>query len=186
MIRANVKVETSLKSAPGFTFINLSEPVKQSKDKDLRKLVRSNAMRAYRQAAKQTAVKAPSRTNESDEGCEQEGSSFVGDEELYEQGIEQRQESGQNCSHALELGGLLSLSHSIGVRCARADCDRCRTGHAGNQLTTDPQMYIGDCITDPFNIFPGFGRASQYFSEALDHCKPPPSLPGSLPEATSQ
>lgn len=41
-----------------FTFINLSEP-KQGKNEDLRKLIRSNAMRSYRrkQKQKQKAVK---------------------------------------------------------------------------------------------------------------------------------
>lgn len=41
--------------AAEFTFINLSEP-KQSKDKDLKKIVRSNAMRSFRQSERQKAV----------------------------------------------------------------------------------------------------------------------------------
>lgn len=187
MVRANVKVKTSKravdiggKGASGFTFINLSEPVKQSKDKDLRKVVRSNAMRAYRQAMKQTAVKERSSNTDSDREDDNDMSLVVGNEELCDHSMERRPKPQQNCSCALGMRGFQSLSRCMGVRCARIDCDLGKTSGAGEPSTVDPLMYIGDCITDPFNTFPSSGKP-QYISKTLDHCEPPPSDTSNIP-----
>ena len=156
-----------------FTFINLSEP-NQRKDKDVRKAVRSKAMRAYSQMAKEKspAKKIQAKSKETrrraslveaetdDNWSERQGSLLVEAEDLLQPGGQKRGPS-----------GLKSASRSSRSPCGHANC-----GGSGCLLLVSkwrpksrPQIMIGNGRTDPFNSFPVIG-SGQYHAYALNHC----------------
>lgn len=161
-----------------FTFINLSEP-KQSKDRDVKKIVRSNAMRTYHQMTKQKAIQERAQKAQFVNSEDWESPSLVlaaGEHSDWPIEHEAAQlevhASTPANSQVLRLWPLEDPYHSLGVPCDHADCNdgRCKGLLAGQASGADPQAHIGNCKTDPFNMFP-FDCNPHYLSYVLNHCK---------------
>ena len=160
------KPNESLKGAPvlkpqspeDWAFVNLSEP-NQSKDKDLRQFVRSNAMRDYRQRKKRSESKSQSRPGNAT-------ASHSAPLPLPSSGP-----SLSNPMPSLGDGGRVKY-------CGHAECiHNCRYSPHGFQ--PGPQPSHGGSRIDPFNTLPFDGdRRDTDF--VLNHCKLPWHLTASI------
>lgn len=165
-------------AAGDFTFINLSEP-KQSKDESLRRFVRSNAMRNYRQKEKQKAIITEpqeaslkfggtayphlSRTVKlhNEEPIDWEAS--VTETHILlqpaSQQLEMRDTQGEECSPISGCG------HSC---CNDTGCNSCLPLQGSAMI--NPSRLIGDDMSNPFNVYPS-GGSPRYNSYLLNHCE---------------
>ena len=174
------------KSAAGFTFINLSEP-RQSKDKDLKKIVRSNAMRTYRQMEKKKAIVERAQKAKLDRGGSESPLSSPNAESFNDWPVEREsiRIDTQNSSRAEAQPLGLRVSHgssrSLQPACGHTECNE--SGCVGRMIRQDvgrgPQALIGNSVADPFDIYPG-GHSTQYNDYVLHHCKPPPPTANAL------
>ena len=168
-----------------FTFINLSEP-KQGKDEDLRKLIRSNAMRSYRwkQKQKQKAVKFQMRKGPITAPLrEKDRPRLLPDasEQLELSQLSQLQNSRSDWPEDSDMSLLeaqqLSLpeSESIAERDDQ-NHDYLLFTHCGEPFIARPKLALsshklfGDGLNDPFNVYP-IGGCPRYNSYVLNHCK---------------
>ena len=169
---AEVNKEYSPKSE--FTFINLSDP-NQSKDKDLRKTVRSQAMRAYSQMVKQKAPAKRRQTTESDTTETRGRESLVDAQtdnnwsEKAASALVEAEDLLQPRGRTLGLGGSKMTKHSPRFSCGHADCNESGYLLQVSRPRQKPQTVIGNGMTDPFDTFPvrGSGRYNAY---VLNHC----------------
>ena len=147
------KVASNPKSqhAEGWTFVNLSEP-NQSKDKSLRKFVRSNAMRDYRHKKKQNDSKHQRQPE--DAIARQEVDHISLSPKLTLPIVAQDD----------EYGGCL-------VHCGHVQCEQdCRS--TSSRVRSSPKQLLGDGGIDPFDASP-LGGGSQYKGYVLNHCELP-------------
>ena len=137
----------------GWAFVNLSEP-KQSKDKGLRRMVRSNAMRDYCRKNKKKTKRA----------------------------TKHRSELGDSTAR-LEVNGsplptlILDGDHgTYSISCSHAECVYgCEC--SSSRVLSSPIKRLGDGGTDPFDASP-MGGDVRYNGYVLKHCELPthPSL----------
>ena len=128
--------------AEGWAFVNLSEP-RQSKDRSLRRLVRSNAMRDYCQKKKQSELKhrrEPANTTAPHKVCDPSA-------------VQNHEQSG--CP----------------ISCGQAKCVHERR-YFLSSIRSSPKQLLGDGGFDPFDASPIRGD-SRYIGYALDHCEVP-------------
>ena len=189
VMHANIKAESrstapKMEKPPAtFTFINLSEP-KQGKDEDLRKFVRSNAMRSYRRKQKQKAInfymqKGPrtappqekDRPRLSPDASEQLEPSQLS--QLQDVRSDWPEDWDMSLLEAQQL--LLPGSESIAERDDQ-DHDYLLFTHCGEPFIARPKLALsssklfGDGLNDPFNAYP-IGGCPRYNSYVLNHCK---------------
>lgn len=135
----------------GWAFVNLSEP-KQSKDKSLRKFVRAQAMRDYRQKKKQDDIKHQKQPGHMTTRHD------VGDLLL------------------LPKSGLPTPAQNDDdgrcfIACGHADCvDDCK--YPTSRVHSSPEQLLGDGGIDPFDTSP-IGGDSRYKNYLLNHCELP-------------
>lgn len=164
-------------AAGGFTFINVSEP-EQSKDENLRKFVRSHAMRTYRRNEKQKAVSE--REQDKDLKVQKDGCPHV--EVLtegyndwpagWEGAIADAQALIQPSSQPLRSGEAESDSDLLGSACGHPDCNenQCKFLPHPKCPKSSPKKLLGDGMSDPFDVYPSAG-CPRYNSYVLHHCK---------------
>ena len=136
----------SPKPKQGWAFVNLSEP-KQSKDKSLRRMVRSNAMRDYyRKNKKQTkrATKDKSELGDSTARHEVNGSS-------------------------LPISVLDGDHGACSIICSHAECV-CDCVYNSSRVLFSPIQRLGGGGTDPFDASP-MGGDLRYQGYVLKHCE---------------
>ena len=135
--------------AEAWSFVNFSEP-KQSKDESVRKLVRSNAMRDYRQKKRRDETKhqrMPADTTAA-------------------QGVTQSPRSPKSSPSNPAQNNDNSDSFPS---CGHVDCVYgCR--YCSRTVGSSPKQLLGDGGTDPFDALPIEGD-SQYNSYILHHCE---------------
>lgn len=175
---SKTKVNMGGKAAAEFTFINLSEP-KQSKDKKFKRIIRSNAMRTYRQLEKRKA--ATKRVQNASVGTDNIEDALPPTAAGGLDGWEAQQDSAQAVAQDMSEPGIKSLglpsagasNHSDRFACGHIDCNGVdcvkRLAKQGPRLR--PQNLIGNSICDPFDVYPSSGSA-RYDSYVLNHCKP--------------
>ena len=137
--------------AEGWAFVNVSEP-KQSKDKSLRKVVRAQAMRDYRQRKRQDEIKHQKQPEHLNSSHEVDHLSL-----LLKSGLPipaQTDDDGR-C--------FLSYEHASWV-------DSCR--YSASRIRSSPKQLLGDRVIDPFDASP-MGGDSQYKDYILHHCELP-------------
>ena len=130
----------------GWAFVNLSEP-KQSKDKSLRRMVRSNAMRDYCRKNKKKTQRATKHKSE------------LGD---------------PTARH--EINGLSLLASVLDddhgacpISCSHAECVYdCE--YSSSRMLLSPIQRLGDGGTDPFDASP-MGGDLRYQGYVLKHCE---------------
>lgn len=168
--------------AEPFPFVNLSEP-KEGKNKDLRKLVRSNAMRSYRQKQKQKAENAsmpetshivhlpindqPHFLTVASRVLGTSGASLI--EPRYLEWVVGPQSEPPNDP---------ALGQSILVYVDREAKEQQDQGPApsrvrydpGKKLLLSPRNVSGGGLDDPFDVLPIHGD-STYNSHLLNHCR---------------
>ena len=167
------------KSAAAFTFINLSEP-RQSKDKDLKKLVRSNAMRTYRQMEKKKAINERAQKAKLNRGGSESPLSPSSAEGFNDWPVEREsvridaQSSSQQDAQPLGLQLSHGSPHALQLACGHTECNEteCVGRLIRQNLGRGPQALIGNSVADPFDVYPG-GHSTQYNDYVLHHCKPP-------------
>lgn len=139
----------------GWTFVNLSEP-KQSKDKSLRKFVRSNVMRNYRQRMKENEIKHPRQDGSTTTRHEVDDLSISPTSTLPT--TAQREDGG---------GYFISCGHTECVY-------NCR--YSPSRICSNPKQLLGNGGIDPFDSSPirGNGRYNGY---VLNHCELPSHSP---------
>ncbi len=167
--------------AAEFTFINLSEP-KQSKDKDLKKIVRSNAMRSFRQSERQKAVlkrtqKVVLHAGSCDIPLPFRGNDRDNDLLAYRNSAQVDAQDPPHLSTQLLLPqDFQKDNHSL-----RQSTDSSENGCINSLVRQEPpispQALVGNGMGDPFNVYPS-RDSSRYNDYVLNHCKPP------LPSAT--
>ena len=134
-----------------WNFVNLSEP-KQSKDKTLRKFVRSNAMRDYRQKKRQNDVRHKQQPDVTTSHHDSGGTIPLPQSPLPASvQNENDDDSFESCGHT--------------------DCIYdCR--YSSPEVCSSPNQLLGDGGTDPFDTLP-FEEDSQYTGYILKHCELP-------------
>ena len=168
--------------AEAFQFVNLSVP-KEGKNEDLRRLVRSNAMRSYRQKQKQKAgnpsmqeashIVQPSmndRPHLLTVASRQLGTSR---RSLREQGYHEW--AANPSSESLNAPALV---RAVSVRVDREGKEHQEPGRAtgcvrsipGTEPLLNPGNLSGGGLDDPFNAYP-IGGDPSYTSRLLYHCR---------------
>ena len=139
------------KPKEGWAFVNLSEPM-QSKDKSLRKMVRSNAMRDYCRKNKKKTKRATKHKSE------------LGDPTA-------RHKVNGSSLPTLILDG----DHgAFAISCSHAECVYgCK--YSSSWVLSSPIQCLGDGGTDPFDASP-MGGDLQYQGYILKHCELPKHL----------
>ena len=168
--------------AEAFPFVNLSEP-KEGKNEDLRRLVRSNAMRNYRQKQRQKAgnpslpeasyIVQPSKIDHPHLLTVASQRLGTSGRSLSEQGYHEWAVKPQ--SESLNAPALVQFT-SISVD--REGKEHQDSGHAisrvrsiqRTKLFLNPGEISGGGLDDPFDAFPIRGDPS-YNSRLLNHCR---------------
>ena len=166
--------------AGGFTFINVSQPT-QSKDASLRRVVRSNAMRTYRQKQKQRQKAILRRAQQAfleneERGCPQP--SLTTERQLdwptvWHDPVEEIQIVLQSDTDPLEMRDTQGDERSSTP--ARGHSGWIETGPLSLLPLQEPvamslKKLIGDGMRDPFNVYPS-GGCPYYNSYMLNHCE---------------
>ncbi len=142
-------------SAEDWTFVNLSEP-KQSKDKNLRQFVRSNAMRDYRQ--KKKLDKTRNRSRPGDIAAAHAVTPPPPSPESTLPTLGQNHGDGDSFKY-----------------CGHPECVYdCR--YSPRRGRSSPRQLLGDGDVDPFDTLPISGD-SRYHAYILNHCELPLHLP---------
>ncbi|KAL6716637.1 hypothetical protein ACLMJK_006205 [Lecanora helva] len=158
-----------------FTFINLSQPG-QSKAKDIRKAVRSKAMRAYSQQMKQRAFleRAYKDDNSRRSARHRDSPSLVPVRSDRPSRMEARKpENPILLQPRSELSGLEDfedIKHFFGPSCGHSSCDEngCSMKIVRWKPSNHPQTLLGNGMSDPFDTFPIAGN-SRYNAYILHH-----------------
>ena len=135
----------------GWAFVNLSEP-KQSKDKSLRRMVRSNAMRDYCRKNKKKTKRATKHKSE------------LGDPTA-------RHEVN---SSSLPISVRDGDHGACSISCSHAECVY-DWGYSSSRVLLSPIQRLGDGGTDPFDASP-MGGDVRYKGYVLKHCELPTRL----------
>lgn len=168
--------------AEPFPFVNLSEP-KEGKNKDLRKLVRSNAMRNYRQKQKQKA-EDPSTPETSHivqlPIKDQPHLLTVASQRLGTSGLFLREQGYHEWAANPESISLdnPALNQSISVFVDREGKNHKDPGLATSRVGSIPRTQVslssrnlsGGGLDDPFDVLPIRGDRS-HNSHLLNHCR---------------
>ena len=167
--------------AKHFTFVNLSEP-KEGKNEDLRKFVRSNAMRSYRQKQRQEAENTS--TSEASHIVQlpisdQPHLSPVTSRRLGTGGLslrEQRYHESAVRPQSVSLNDtalVQSISVFVGRKGKKHQDPRLATSRARSiprtELLMSPGIISGGGLADPFDVCPIRGDPS-YNCRLLNHC----------------
>ncbi len=142
--------------AGGWRFVNLSEP-KQSKDKSIRKFVRSNATRHYRQIKKKQNDLKYSRQS--------------GDTTL------RHEISDSSVLPVSKLPTPARLDHDgvCFISCGNPEYEHeCR--YSSSRIRSSPRQLLGNGCCDPFDASP-IGVDRRYSGYVLDHCELPSHSP---------
>ena len=168
--------------AEAFPFVNLSEP-KEGKNEDLRRLVRSNAMRSYRQKQKQKAenpstpeapyILQPSINDHPHLLTVAYGPLGTSGRSLSEQGYHKGAVNPQS-----ESLNAPALAYSTLVCAHREGIDDQEPGRAISRIRSIPRTKLllnlgnlsGGGLDDPFDAYPIRGDPS-HNSRLLNHCK---------------
>lgn len=145
------KVSPVPKTEPAeeWSFVNLSEP-KQSKDESVRKFVRSNAMRDYRQKKRRDETKHQRKPADTTAAHGVPQSPPLPESTLPNQAQNNDNSDGfPSCGHAECVYGCRYSSRTVG---------------------SSPIQLLGDGGTDPFDALPIEGD-SQYNCYILNHCE---------------
>lgn len=160
-------------STTEFTFINLSEP-SQSKDKDLKRAVRSKAMRAYSQMEKQKA--STMLTQKPISVKRRKPSSYIHAQEnrLARPQLEQAEAQDPLLPNkqVLGVGSCRTFSRSRRSTCSHKECNKSGCLKQTTKWTPSecPQALIGNGMNDPFDAYPIRG-CPRYNAYVLNHCK---------------
>ena len=158
--------------AAGLTFINLSGP-KQSKDKNLKKIVRSSAMRSYRQTEKQKAVtkreyRIKPHTSNSDHANNCNDELAVQEPVRIATKKMSERESGSSMVRVTEKNRPASPMKRRPDHNKNGTLGRRDMVHQGQLLQTTRISGRGD----PFNAYPS--RDSPLYNDyCMHHCEPP-------------
>ena len=140
---------TKPEPAEGWSFVNVSEP-KQSKEKSFRQLVRSNAMRDYRQRKKQSQTRQQSEAADTTDAHAITYPSLSPDSTAP---VPAQKDDHGYCSRP----------------CGHTECV-----HDGRYLLREmqpsPKQLVGDGGIDPFDALPIRGDR-QYHASVLNHCE---------------
>ena len=167
------------KSTAEFTFINLSEP-KQSRDKTLKKIVRSNAMRTYRQMEKQKAIIERSQRARLDTDNSKSPVLSIDTENHRDwpaQGGLARidtPDASQLKTRPLGLETSRDSRRSFSSSHDHADSDNNDDVQwlTKRELNLRPHPLIENSRGDPFNVYPSVS-SPKYNDYVLNHCKTP-------------
>lgn len=168
--------------ASGLTFINISDP-KQSKDKTLRRSVRSNAMRTHWQKEKQKSSTRRARKaflEKGETGCpllaltaKGHNISPIG----WEDPVVEAQIFLQTDNQPLETRD--AQDNKCWPACGHSGCNESRrisSTSLQQPVAISPKGLIGDGMSDPFNVYPS-GSCPHYNTYLLNHCELPAFTP---------
>ena len=143
---------TEVQPVETWAFVNLSEP-KQSKDKSLRKLVRSNAMRDYRQKRRQSQLR-----NQKQHGKPTARHHPVSD-------------SSRSLTPTLPITTRHDDFKGYCIFHGHGECDP-DCIYSSLTVRSSPKQLLGGGGTDPFNALPS-GADRRYTGYVLSHCEHP-------------